>query len=207
MSLCLTRHSHSFFFFCKDLFISGLCLWMFACMYVCVSYACLVPSEARRGHWMVVSHYTRARNQPWVLCRSSLCTNREAVGFPVSREKHLSCPLECSYGMLGHISQVWHAPLTWKGRPPVILCHWDNCCQKSFERLLNANIYVSVRPSGRHTETPSMEIRHSSEWFQVQDLGQIAGRESTSPSCYVNQAETRMQTCFWPTNSNCTCLA
>jgi hypothetical protein len=51
----------------------------FACMYVCVSHACLVHVEARRGHqipwkWgiqLVVNHHVGTGNLTKVLCKSS----------------------------------------------------------------------------------------------------------------------------------------
>lgn len=64
-----------------------------------------------------------------------------------------TCPLECNCSMLGPISQVWHTLLKWKGKTTHNPMPLRECCQKSFERLLNTNMYVSMRPSGKHTES------------------------------------------------------
>lgn len=56
-----------------------MCVTVFACLCVCVSPACLVPSEVRKGHLgplelksrAVVRHRVAAGNGTWVLPKSS----------------------------------------------------------------------------------------------------------------------------------------
>lgn len=42
----------SLLFFLKTFFITEIFFYVYACMYDCVSYACLVPMECRGGHWI-----------------------------------------------------------------------------------------------------------------------------------------------------------
>lgn len=44
------RYLISIFFILGILFIFMLCVWMFACVYVCVSHVCLVPIQASRRY-------------------------------------------------------------------------------------------------------------------------------------------------------------
>lgn len=93
------------------------CVWHFACMYVCVSLACLVPSVVRGGCQIptyrlqiAVGQHMGAGNKAWVLWRKSSC-------FVLL--SHLSGPLNILYP-LTILKFVWQTLLL------LFIIFWDN---------------------------------------------------------------------------------
>lgn len=73
-----------------------LCIWVFACMYICVTCMCLVPTEAGRG-WWILELTDGCWDATWVLELKPRSSVRAASALTAERLSSPSLPLnDCS---------------------------------------------------------------------------------------------------------------
>lgn len=169
------QETQNHFFFLSFKQVSSFLFCVYGCLPACVSVCQRLEEDIGplttgvRWLWAIT----------WELGTKSGSSARAACAFT---EKHFkgedACPLKCNYGMLGPISQDWHTLLKWKGKTTHNPMPLRECCQKSFERLLNTSMYVSIHILGS-TQSPA-DGSQPQQWVVPRlGPGTIASKEFT----------------------------